>query len=51
MLNQKNFTKTLIFLLHNTRNDFYKATKNSNFVGGSVNLIVMERWLDSRLQN
>ena len=21
-LNQKNFTKTLIFLLHNTRNDF-----------------------------
>ena len=29
----------------------YNATKKKNFVDGSANLIVLERWLDSRFQN
>ena len=51
LLSSENITKSLICLPHNIRNDFYKATKKSDFVNGSVNLIVLERWLDSHGQN
>ena len=51
LLSSKNIAKELICLPHNIRNDFYKATKKSNFVDGRVDLIVLERWLDSRVQN
>ena len=51
LLSSENIAKTLICLPHNIRNDFYKATKKSNFVDSSVNLIVLERWLDYRVQN
>ena len=50
-LSSENIAKALICLPHNIRNDFYKTTKKSNFVDGSVNLIVLESWLDSRVQN
>ena len=51
LLSSENIAKALICLPHNIRNDFYKATKKSNFVDGSVNLIALERWLDSLVQN
>ena len=51
LLASKIVTKALICLPHNIINDFYKATKKSSFVGGSVNLLVLERWLDSCVQN
>ena len=51
LLSSKNIAKELICLPHNIRNDFYKATKKNNFVDGRVDLIVLERWLDSRIQN
>ena len=47
----KNIAKAFVFPPRNIRNDFYQATKNSNFLDASVNLTVIERWLDSRLQN
>ena len=51
LLSSKNIAKALICLPHNIYNDFYKAIKKCNFVDGNVNLIVVERWLDSRVQN
>ena len=51
ILSSKNIAKALICLLHNIRNNFYKATKNSNFVDDSINLIALKCWLDSRVQN
>ena len=51
LLSSKNIAKALICLLHNIRNNFYKAAKNSNFVDDSINLIALKCWLDSRVQN
>ena len=51
LLSSKNIAKELICLPHNICNDFYKATKKSNFVAGSVDLIVLKCWLDSRVQD
>ena len=51
LLSGKNIAKVLIFLPQNIHSDFYKATKKSNFIDGSINLIALEHWLDSRVQN
>ena len=51
LLSGENIAKALIFLLQNIHNDFYKATKKSNFIDGRINLIALEHWLDSRVQN
>ena len=51
LLSRENIAKALIYLLRNILNDLYNATKKKNFVDGSANLIVLERWLDSRFQN
>ena len=48
---KRKIAKALICLPHNIRNDFCKATKKSNFLDDSVILIVLERWLDSLVQN
>ena len=37
-------------LPHNLRNEFYKSTRDFNLLEGNVNLIFLERWLESRIK-
>ena len=46
-----NLTKAIIRLPIFLRRDFFKATKNSNMLDGSLNLITLENWLDKKLKS
>ena len=46
-----NLTKAIIRLPSFLRRDFFKATKNSNMLDGSLNLITLENWLDKKLKS
>ena len=43
-----NLTKAIIRLPRFLRRDVFKATKNSNMLDGSLNLITLENWLDKK---
>ena len=46
----ENLVKALMRLPHNLRNEFYKSTRDFNLLEGNVNLIFLERWLESRIK-
>ena len=46
-----NLAKAIIRLPRFLRQDFFKATKNSNMLDGSLNLITLENWLDKKLKS
>ena len=50
LLSSDNLTKALMRLPLNLQQDFFKATRDSNLIDGSVNLIVFEKWLDQKLK-
>ena len=37
-------------LLHYLRQDFFKASRNSNHLDGSINLLGLADWLEERLK-
>ena len=51
ILSNDNLTKAIMRLPSFLRRDFFKATKNSNMLDGSVNLITLENWLDKKLKS
>ena len=50
LLSSDNLTKELMRLSLNLQQNFFKATRNSNLIDGSVNLIVFKKWLDKKLK-
>ena len=50
LLSSDNLTKALMRLPFSLQQDFFKATRDSNLIDGSVNLIVFEKWLDKKLK-
>ena len=50
LLSSDNSTKALMRLSLNLQQNFFKATRNSNLIDGSVNLIVFKKWLDKKLK-
>ena len=51
VLSNDNLTKVIMWLPSFLRRDFFKATKNSNMLDGSVNLITLKNWLDKKLKS
>ena len=51
ILSNDNLTKAIIWLPSFLRRDFFKATKNSSMLDGSLNLITLENWLDKKLKS
>ena len=49
ILSNDNLTKAIMQLPSFLHRDFFKATKNSNMLDGSVNLITLENWLVKKL--
>ena len=47
----ENLAKVLIFLPHNIRIEFYKATRNFDLLDGDVDLTFLEKWLENRLKS
>ena len=47
----ENLTKAIIRLPYQLRQRFYKFTKESNLIDGSVNLVTFEKWLEDQLKN
>ena len=50
IFSSENLTKAILRLPSHLRNQFYKFTKNSNFMDGSINLLVFEKWLDDQIK-
>ena len=50
LLSSDNSTKALMRLSLNLQQNFFKATRDSNLIDGSVNLIVFKKWLDKKLK-
>ena len=50
LLSSVNLTKALMRLSLNLQQNFFKATRGSNLIDGSVNLIVFKKWLDKKLK-
>ena len=46
-----NKTKAIIRLPDQLRQRFYKFTKESNLIDGSINLVTFEKWLEDQLKN
>ena len=44
IFSSENLTKAIL------RNQFYKFTKDSNLLDGSINLLVFETWLDNQIK-
>ena len=51
ILSNENLTKAILRLPNFLCRDFFKATKNSNMLDGSVNLITLENWLNKKLKS
>ena len=47
----ENLTKAIIRLPYQLRQRFYKFTKESNLIDGSINLVTFEKWLEDQLKN
>ena len=47
----ENLTKAIIRLPDQLRQRFYKFTKESNLIDGSINLVTFEKWLEDQLKN
>ena len=50
LLSSDNLTKALIGLPFKLQQDFFKATRDSYLIDGSVNLIVFEKQLHKKLK-
>ena len=50
LLSSDNLTKALMRLPLYLQHGFFKVTRDSNLIDGSVNLIVFEQWLDKKLK-
>ena len=50
VFSSKNLTKAIIRLPYQLRQRFYKFTKESNLIDGSVNLVTFEKWLGDQLK-
>ena len=50
IFSSENLTKAIIRLPYQLRQRFYKFTKESNFIDGSVNLVTFEKWLKDQLK-
>ena len=50
IFSRKNLTKAVHPLALHLRNWFYKFTKDSNLMDGSVNLLIFEEWLDDQIK-
>ena len=46
IFSNENLTKAILRLSSHLRNQFYKFTKDSNLMDGSINLLDFETWLD-----
>ena len=50
IFSSENLRKAIPRLPLHLRNRFYQFTKNSNLMGGSVNLLIFEKWLDDQIK-
>ena len=50
IFSSENLTKAIHHLPLHLRNWFYKFTKDSNLMDGSVNLLIFEKWLDGQIK-
>ena len=50
ILSSENLIKAIHRLPLHLRNRFYKFTKDSNLMDGSVNLLIFGKWLDGRIK-
>ena len=50
IFSSENLTKAILCLPSHLRNQFYKFTKDSNLMDGSVNLLVIDTWLDDQIK-
>ena len=50
IFSSENLTKAIIRLPYQLRQRFYKFTKESNLIDGSVNLVTFEKWLEDQLK-
>ena len=50
IFSSENLTKAIHCLPLHLRNWFYKFTKDSNLMDGSVNLLIFEKWLDEQMK-
>ena len=50
IFSSENLTKAILRLPSHLRNQFYKFTKDSNLMDGSVNLLVFEIWSDDQIK-
>ena len=49
-LSRENLTKAILRLPSHLHNQFYRFTKDSNLKDGSINLSVLETWLDDQIK-
>ena len=50
IFSSENLTKAIHCLLLHLRNQFYKFTKDSNFMDNSINFLIFEKWLDDQIK-
>ena len=46
LLSYEKLSKAIAALAHNLQKDFFKSTRNSKLLDGSINLIVLPDWLE-----
>ena len=51
ILSNENLTEAILRLPTFLRHAFFKATRDSNMLDGSVNLITFEKWLNQKLKS
>ena len=51
ILSKENLAKAILRLPTFLLREFFKETRNSNMVHGSVNLITLEKWLNEKLKS
>ena len=50
IFSMENLTKAIYCLPLHLRNRFYKFTKDSNLMDGSIHLLIFEKWLDGQIK-
>ena len=50
LLSSENLTKGLMQLPYNICQEFFKAKKDCRVIGGSMNLIIFENWLETKFK-
>ena len=51
ILSNENLTEAILRLPTFLRREFFKATRDSNMLDGTVNLITLEKWLNEKLKS